>query len=119
MRRNFVVTEIALTDLEKGRIVRYLKNPDTGESNVGYATSSGQNAFGVTDTAVKAGERVDIIYGGIALVEMAQALTVPGYFIAATTDGKGKAVTHTHGGHIGVNRQLAAVGDMTEVLLVG
>ena len=119
MRRNFIVNEIANTDLEKGRMVRYVANADAdGGVGVQYATSTNHAVVGVTDTAVKAGERVDVIYAGIALVEMGQVLAVPGYPILPDSVGRGKNGTYYHQGRIGTNRQpVAAVGDFIEVLM--
>lgn len=119
MRRNFVVNEIANLDVEKGRLVYYKANPAAdGGVGVQHATSTNHAVVGVTDTAAKAGERVDVIYAGIALVEMGQVLTVPGYAICPDASGRGKSGTYYHQGRVGTNRTpVAAVGDFVEVLM--
>lgn len=119
MRRNFIVNEIANLDVKKGRLVHYVANANAeGGVGVQHATSANHAVVGVTDTAAKAGERVDVIYAGIALVEMGQVLTAPGYPICPDASGRGMSSVYYYQGRIGTNRTMvAAVGDFVEVLM--
>lgn len=75
----------------------------------GYATSAGgaKDSRGITHTAASAGETVNLITRGSALIECGEALAQWAY-VKPAADGSGKAVAGTATNHCGRLLEAAA-----------
>lgn len=114
MRRDGVITLTAEADVEAHRLVRM----GVKDYHVVHASSTQHSIIGITDTAAKAGEPVDIIHDGVAKVEMGRTLTTPGHMIFPDAVGRGTTGTYTHRAHSGISMQIVgAIGDVIDVLL--